>query len=151
MLIPVFLCIGFCIAVLYIDLVFDISALPYRKTKANLPKAVLDPIITYYRYIAKNPWLLIFVMLTLAISITAEIVFKLVPLWIGYSSIVLIGIVMMLGVLRVIPIAQRLASQKDTEEKQTSLVHSLFPYHIVFLIIVLSLALLQFSATSTQQ
>ena len=151
MLIPLFLCIGFCIAVLYMDLVFDISALPYRKAKANLPKEVLDPIITYYRYITKNPWLLFFVLLTTAISITAEIVFKLVPDPIGYSSIALIGIVVMLGILRVIPTAQRLASGKDTEEKQTSLVHSMFPYHIVLLILVLSLALLQFSSTSTQR
>lgn len=145
MLIPLFLCIGFMIAVLYMDLVFDISALPYRKTKAPLPKHILEPITTYYRYITKNPWLLVFVILTAAVCIIAEVKFNLVPRWIGYSSMVLIGMIMLLGMLRVIPAAQRLASCKDIEEKQSSLVRSLFPCHIVLLIGVLLLAVLQFS------
>ena len=134
------------IAVLYTDLVFDISALPHRYTKANLPKEVLDPIIFYYRYITKNPSLLIFVLLTAATCIIAEIVYKMVPAWVGYSSAALMATVMSLGMLKVIPAAQRLAARKDTEERQTGLVHSLFPYHILLLILVLSLTYLQFSA-----
>jgi hypothetical protein len=148
MLIPLFLCIGFMIAVLYMDLVFDISALPYRNTQANLPKDVLDPIITYYRYITKNPWLLIFVMLTTATCVVAEIVYEMAPAWVGYASAAMMAIVMLLGVLKVSPAAQRLAARKDTEDRLTGLVHSLFPYHILLLILVLSMAYLQFSAAS---
>jgi len=44
MLITLFLCLGFMMAVLYIDLMFDIMAAPYRKTNAALPKVVLDSI-----------------------------------------------------------------------------------------------------------
>jgi hypothetical protein len=150
MLIPLFLCIGFMICILYTDLVFDVSALPFRNTKANLPKDVLDPIITYYRYITKNPWLLIFVMLTAATSIGAQIMFGMVPASVGYASAALMAMVMLLGVLKVIPAAQRLAAGKDTEDRQTGLVHSLFPYHILLLILVLSLTYLQFSAASPQ-
>ena len=43
MQIPLFLAIGFMFAVLYIDLVFDMSALPYRN-KAAIPKEVMDSI-----------------------------------------------------------------------------------------------------------
>ena len=67
MLIPLFLCIGFEIAVLYMDLVFDLSALPYRHTRAVLPGEVMGPIATYYRYITRNPYLLMFVLLTTAV------------------------------------------------------------------------------------
>ena len=148
MFIPLFLSIGFFIAVLYMDLVFDVSALPYRKTGSKLPKEILDPIVLYYRYITKNPWLLIFVMLVAATSIIAEVVFMMVPKWIGYSSLVMFATIMLLAVLRVIPCAQRLASGKDVEEKQTRLVHGLFPYHILMLILVLSLALLQYRSSA---
>ncbi len=144
MFIPVFLCIGFMIAVLYMDLVFDISALPYRKTGSNLPKEILEAIATYYRYVTRNPSLLVFVLLTAAACILKELNMQRVPQWAGYLSAVLMATVMLLGMLKVIPTAQRLASGKDTEEKQTRLVHSLFPYHILLLILVLSLAMVQF-------
>jgi hypothetical protein len=102
------------------------------------------PIVMYYKYITRNPWLLIFVMMVTAVSIIAEIVFHMVPIWVGYSSIVLFAIVMLLSVLMVIPGEQRLASGRDIEDKQTKLAHSFLPYHILILILVLSLALLQF-------
>jgi hypothetical protein len=142
MLIPLFLCIGFMLAVLYIDLVYDLSALPYRKTKANLPKDVLDPIVQYYGIITKRPWLLIAMIITTTICIVVEIAYNLVLQWVGYTSLVSFGMLMVTGVLIVIPRAQRLASGKEPEEAQTRLVHSLFPYHIGFLIVVLSLAFL---------
>ncbi len=148
MSIPLFLCIGFFIAVVYMDLVFDVSALPYRKTGSNLPREVLDPIVTYYRYITKNPWLLVFCLLVAATSIVVQIVFHQVPPGVGYSSAVMIGSIILLAMVRVIPAAQRLASGKDTDAKQTRLVHGLFPSHIYILIVVLTLAYIQFHAAA---
>jgi hypothetical protein len=148
MLIPLFLCIGFMLAVLYIDLVFDMSALPYRKNKAALPREVLDSITNYYSHITRNPWLLIFVMTTSATCIVWEIVYDLVPPRIGYSSVVLFGALMLISMLKVIPAAQRLASGKESMERQVRLVHSLFPYHVLLLIAVIALTLLQFSVVA---
>jgi hypothetical protein len=145
MLIPLFLCIGFMLAVLYIDLVFDMVALPYRKNRATPPKEVLESITSYYGRITQNPWLLIFVLTTSATCIIWEIVYKLVPPRISYCSIVVVSALMLIGVLKVIPAAHRLASGKESIEVQTRLVHSLFPYHILLLILTLSLTLLQFS------
>jgi hypothetical protein len=142
---PLFLCLGFCIAVVYMDLVFDLSALPYRKLKTNLSNDILNPIITYYAYVTKNPWLLIFAMFTATACLIMEVVFQLVPRWAGYSSLVLFGVVMLLGVARIIPLASRLAARKDAAEKQTLIVHSLAPYHIFVMILLLTLALMQFS------
>ncbi len=143
MLHALFFCLGFCIAIVYIDLVFDVSALPYRKTKTALPVDVLTPITTYYRYVTRNPWLLIFVMTVVLTCIVVEVRFRLAPLWVGYSSLAIFGVTAVLAVARVIPGAQRLASGKEGVEKQTRLAHSLFSYHLMFLILILALAILQ--------
>jgi uncharacterized membrane protein YhaH (DUF805 family) len=145
MLIPLFLCIGFMIAVLYIDLVFDTTALPYRRTKSVLPRDVLESITNYYGRITRNPYLLMFIMTTAATCIISEIVFDLVPPRIGYSSLALFGVMMLISTLKVIPAARRLASGKESTERQIRLVHSLFPYHVLLLIAIIALTLLQFS------
>jgi hypothetical protein len=146
MLIPLFLCIGFMLAVLYIDLAFDISALPYGKNKAAIPREVLESITSYYRRVTSNPWLLMFVMTTSATCIIWEIVYRLVPPRIGYGSIVLFGVLMLISMFKVIPAAHRLASGKESEEKKIQLTYSLFPYHVALLIIIITLTLLQFSS-----
>src|SRR5579862_3186230 len=94
MLITLFLCLGFMMAVLYIDLMFDVSAAPYRRTAAPLPKAVLDPITHYYGRITQNPYVLMFVMLTTLACIVAEIMYGLAPAWAAYSSLFLMGVSM---------------------------------------------------------
>jgi hypothetical protein len=141
-----FLCIGFMIAVLYIDLVFDISALPHRHTRESLPEAVLDPIATYYRYITRNPYLLMFVILTAATCIVLEIAYDLTPRWIGYASLLLIGLCMLTAALKVIPIAQRLSSGRDTRELRSRMVHSMLPFHLGLLFSTILLAVIQFIA-----
>ena len=149
MLITLFLCIGFMMAVLYIDLMFDVSAVPYRHTKAALPKEVLDPITHYYGRITQNPYVLMFVMLTTAVSIGAQIVYGLAPRWVGYSSLFLMGLSMLTGTLKVIPTAQRLGSGKDPEDVRTRMIHGMLPFHIVLLINILLLAAIQFSAAGS--
>lgn len=144
---PLFLCIGFMIAVLYIDLQFDISALSHRRTEGPLPADVLEPIASYYRCITKNPYLLMFVMATTLTCILAQIVYGLVPRWAGYASLCLMGLSMSIGTFKVIPTAQRLAAGKDTVDAQTRMIHGMLPFHIVLLINILLLAAVQFSTT----
>ena len=146
-LIPLFMCIGFMLAVLYIDLMFDVSAVPYRRTGAAIPGEVVESIASYYRRITQNPYVLIFVMLTATICVVTEIVYDLVPRWAGYSSLGFMLVAMLAGAGKVIPAAQRLAAGKDAEDTRTRLVHSMLPGHIVLLISILLLALVQFSTT----
>jgi hypothetical protein len=150
MLIPLFLCIGFMLAVIYIDLAFDLFTLPYRRNKAALPKEALESITSYYRCITRNPWLLVFVFTATATCIIWEIVYELVPPRIGYLSIAVFGAVMLIATTKVIPSAQRLASGKESDEKRTMLAHSLFPYHVTFLVLIICLAILQFSTVRGQ-
>jgi hypothetical protein len=147
MIITLFLCLGFMMAVLYIDLMFDVSALPYRSSKAPLPQEVLDPITHYYGRITQNPYVLMFVMLTTTLCIGAQILYGLAPRWVGWSSLFLMGLSMMTGTLKVIPTAQRLGSAKDPEDVRTRMVHSMLPAHLVLLVNILLLTAIQFSAT----
>lgn len=142
MLPTLFFCLGFCVAVAYLDLVFDVSALPYRRTRASLPTNVLTPITTYYRYVTRNPWLLIFVMCVVLTCFVAQLRLRLVAPWVGYSSLAIFGTIAILAIARVIPGAQRLASGRESVEAQSRLVHSLVAYHLVFLALLLALALL---------
>jgi hypothetical protein len=146
MLIPLFVCIGFMLAVLYIDLMFDVSAAPYRRTGATIPKEVLDPITYYYGRITKNPYVLMFVMLTTTLCIVAEIVYGLVPRWVGYSSLVLMGMSVVAGALKVIPTARRLGANKDPDDVRTRLARSLLPFHVVLLFNILLLVVIQLCA-----
>ena len=141
---PLFLCIGFMIAVLYIDLQFDILALPHRRASGPVPAGVLGQIATYYGVITKNPYLLMFVMMTTLICIIAEVVYDLVPRWAGYSSLLLIVLAMVVGVVKVIPTAQRLAADKDAAAERTRMVHGMFPAHILLLVTILLLTAVQF-------
>ncbi len=141
---PIFVCIGFMIAVLYMDLVFDMSALPYRSSGAPLPADVLESIASYYRLITKNPYLLTFVMLTATGCVVAQIAYALVARWVAWTSLGLMALAMSTAVFKVIPTAQRLATSKDAVEQRTRMVHSILPYHLVLLTCILSLAGLQF-------
>ena len=149
MLIGVFVCIGFMLAVLYIDLMFDVTAVPYRRSGTALPRDVLVPIAHYYGRITQNPYVLMFVMLTTSVCLIAEVVYDLVPRWAGYSSLFLMGLAMVAGTVKVIPTAQRLASGKDPEDVQTTLVHNMFPFHILLFICILLLAAIQLSTAGT--
>jgi hypothetical protein len=147
LMLALFLCLGFMIAVLYIDLQFDILALPHRRTTGPLSADVLEPIASYYRCITKNPYLLMFVMATTLICLIAEVKYDLVPRWAGYASLFLMALSMSVGTFKVIPTAQRLAAGKESVDEQTRMVHSIFPFHIVLLISILLLAAVQFSTT----
>lgn len=147
MLHVLFFCLGFCVAILYLDLVFDTSAVRYRQSRTALPAEVLGPITTYYRYVTRNPWLLIYVMTVAITCIVVELVAGLAPRWVAFASLAAFGLIALLAVARVIPGATRLASDEESVESRTRLAHGLFPYHLLFLVLILSLVLLQ-SATA---
>ena len=93
--------------------------------------------------------LVVFVMLTAAVCLVAEIVYDLVPRWVGYSSLALMALAMAGGVVKVIPTAQRLASGKDPADTQTRLIHGMFPSHVGLLVCILLLAAIQLSTAGT--
>lgn len=150
MLIALFLCIGFMLAVLYIDLMFDVSAFPHRRAGTTLPAEVLDPITHYYGRITRNPYVLMFVMLTATACLVAEILYGPVTRSAAYASLALMAVAMLTGTFKVIPTAQRLAAGRDAADTQTALVHSMLPFHLLLLVCILSLAAIQFGAAGAR-
>ncbi len=140
-----FLCIGFMMAVLYVDLMFDVMSASHRGA-AVLPPEVLDPITHYYGRITRNPFVLIFVMFTATSCLVAEVAYGLVPKWASYSSLFFMGLSLLTGTLKVIPTAQRLGSGRESAEARTRIVRGLLPFHLVLLINILILAAIQFAA-----
>ena len=147
--ITVFVCVGFMLAILYIDLMFDVMAVPYRRSGAALPKDVLEPITHYYRRVTQNPYVLMFVMMTTTISLVVQIVYGLTPRWAAYSSLAAMGLVMVGGIVKVIPTARRLASGREPPEVQTRLIHGAFTAHVLLLVCILVLAVIQLVAAVT--
>ena len=148
MFMTVFVCIGFMLAILYVDLMFDAMAVPHRRS-GTLPKEVLDPIRSYYGRVTRNPYVLVFVMLTTTAVVVLQIVYSLTPRWAAYTSLAAIGLAMMAGIVKVIPAAQRLASGKDPAEVQTRLVHGVFTAHVLLLVCILVLAAIQLVAAGS--
>jgi hypothetical protein len=146
MFLTIFVCIGFMLAILYIDLMFDVLSVPYRRSGAMLPKEVLDPVTHYYGRVTQNPYVLMFVMLTTTICVVLQIVYGLAPRWAAYSSLVAIALAMAAGAGKVIPSARRLASGEVPPEEQTRLVHGVFTAHVLLFVCILVLGVLQLLA-----
>ena len=143
MFITIFVCIGFMLAILYIDLMFDVMSVPHRRSGATLPREVLDPITHYYGRVTRNPYVLMFVMLTTTIFLVLQIVYGLTPRWAAYGSLAAMGLAMVAGIVKVIPAARRLASGKDPAEVRTRLIHGVFTAHVLLLVCILVLAVIQ--------
>jgi len=146
MFITVFVCIGFMLGILYIDLMFDVMSVPHRRSGTALPKEVLDPITHYYGRVTQNPYVLMFVMLTATLSLVLQIVYGLAPRWAAYTSLAAMGLAMVAGIVKVIPSARRLASGRDPAEVQTRLIHGVFTAHVLLLACILVLAVIQLVA-----
>lgn len=146
MFITVFVCVGFMLAILYVDLMFDVMSVPYRRSGTALPKDVLEPITSYYRRVTQNPYVLMFVMLTTTICLVLQIVYGLTPRWAAYTSLAAMVAAMVAGIAKVIPAARRLASGTDSAEVQTRLVHGVFTAHVLLLGCIIVLAAIQLVA-----
>lgn len=148
MFITVFACIGFMLAILYIDLMFDVMSVPHRRSGATLPKGVLEPITHYYARVTQNPYVLMFVMLTTTICLVVQAVYGLAPRWAAYTSLAAMGLAMVAGIVKVIPAARRIASGKDPAEVRTRLIHGVFTAHALLFVCILVLAAIQLVAAS---
>ena len=134
-----FLCLGFIAAVLCIDLRFDVACWRHRRDPKGVPAEILEPAVRYYRTITRAPQPLSTVILAALACVALETVYQLVPRSFGYPALALFGLASLVGILKVIPTAQQLASTNEAAE-QRRIVFSLLPYHVAMLASVLLLA-----------
>jgi hypothetical protein len=138
--------IGFLLAVLWIDLVFDAMVLPYHDQNEPLPEKVLGTMSSFYHHITFNPIPLFIVMLIMLGILILQLVQHSIPALLGWLSLVLFLIPTVYAAVRIIPVANRLGSRKDTHTEQSKLARSLFAMHLFSFIVVLLFGAVQFYA-----
>src|SRR3954470_9703864 len=125
---------GFLLAVIWMDLMFDVQVLRHRGAR-QLPTEVTESISTYYRRVttAASPMnrLIALVMLLLVVGLIVQLVTGDVPTWVSIVSIVLAGAPIGLAARRVVSDAARLGADRDRPAVQTMLARRICQDHIV--------------------
>ena len=137
-------CGGFLIAVLWMDLMFDVQTL--RQREHPLPEAVLDSIAAYYRRVtteASPMGRLVGVVMAAGVA-TVIVQLGMGPArWVSAISLLLLAPPLGLAQLRIIPAAIRLGAQQDTAETQTRLAREICRDHLICLAALVALTALQ--------
>jgi len=126
-------CSAFLLAVLWFDLMFDVQVRKHGGTL--LPPEVLTSISAYYRRAAieaypMNRLVALVIVLNLA-AIVAEIVEGGRPSWVGWGSLLLVGIGTPRTMRRTLPNAQRLGRATDSAEIQSDLARAVYRDHVL--------------------
>lgn len=130
-------CVGFIVAVMWVDLIFDALVLPHHNSREPLPEEVLATMSSFFKRITYKPFLIFVILVVMLVVIIQQIISGSVPGWAAWASLVLILVSVGFAVARVIPTARRLGSRADTLEKQSELARSLLPMHAFVLIAML--------------
>jgi hypothetical protein len=150
MVTPVILsaCGGFLLAVLWMDLMFDVQVLGHRAPE--LPEPILSSIAAYYRRVtttARPMGHLVGVVMTTAIATVAvELARDLDRRSVALTSLVLVGGPVVLALLRVYPRAVRLGARSDTTVEQSALARSICREHLLCLAGIVAFVGLQLAA-----
>jgi len=144
-------CGGFLLAVLWMDLMFDVQVLGYRRQE-ELPESVLASIAGYYGRVttaAKPMGHLIAAVMVAAVTIliTQRTVSR-GSRWLTVASFVLCCGPVLLALFRVVPNAVRLATRSDTTLRQSSLARSICTEHLLCFIGILGFIILQVIAAA---
>jgi hypothetical protein len=128
-------CGGFLFAVLWMDLIFDVQVLPYRKVATELPEPVLASIAAYYHRATTTSQpmsrLIAAVMLTLLATLVVQAARGHDPGWLLVTSAPLVGIPTMLALTHTVPDAVRLGHRADSPSEQTRLARSVCRDHLL--------------------
>jgi len=143
---------GFLIAVLWMDLMFDVLAL--RRGGEELPEEALAQIACYYRRVTTtaSPMnnLIGLVMTGMVGTLVLQIVRRGAPesgpLWLAVASLGLCGVPIALALLRIFPDAVRLGSRKDSPAEQSRLARGICLAHLACLAAMVAFLVLRFSA-----
>lgn len=128
-------CGGFLLAVLWMDLMFDVQVLRSRHGDAELPEPVLASIAGYYRRVTTDAspmgHLVAVVMAITLITLAVQMVGGQGPRWRDLASLLLCGGPILLAIGRVVPNAVRLGSRRDPAPRQSALARSICRDHLL--------------------
>lgn len=128
-------CGGFLLAVLWMDLIFDVQVLQNRSAATELPEPVLASIAAYYHRATttSRPMsrLIALVMLALLAVLGFQSWKGHDPGWLLAASAALAGAPIVLALTRTVPNAVRLGHRADGPAEQTRLAHAVCRDHLV--------------------
>jgi hypothetical protein len=128
-------CSGFLLAILWMDLIFDVQILQNRSAGEELPEPVLASIANYYHRATttSRPMsrLIALVMLILLAALGIQAVNGHDPVWLLAASGALAGVPMALALTRTVPAAVRLGHRADSAAEQTRLARAICRDHLV--------------------
>jgi hypothetical protein len=125
--------VGFLMAVLWFDLMFDVQTRKHRD--GILPPEVLASISGYYRRVTTEAFpmnrLVALVMLLTLVVYGVEIVWGGYAWWIGWGSLALALSGFVPTMKRTVPNARRLGSAQDSAEEQSRLARAICRDHMI--------------------
>jgi hypothetical protein len=140
-------CGGFLLAVLWMDLMFDVQVLRHRPRGGELPESVLASISAYYRRVTTTArpmgHLVGVIMATALVTLSVQIILGHGPRWLALASSLLCGPPILLGALRVVPNAVRLGARSDSTLQQSELARSICRDHLLCFAGILGFTALQ--------
>jgi hypothetical protein len=136
---------GFLLAVLWLDLMFDVQVLKHHEPQ--LPEEVLASIAAYYRRVttAARPMnrLIALAMLATLAAIIVQITAGEGPRWVPWASLVVAIAPISLAAARTVPSAVRLGSRSDPPLRQSSLARAICRQHLFCASAIAALLVLQ--------
>jgi hypothetical protein len=124
---------GFLLAVLWFDLMFDVQTVGAHN--GEVAEDVLASIAGYYRRVtmAARPmnWLVAATMVATIAAIGVELAQGDTATWIGWVSLGLVGVPVLLAAARTVPNARRLGVRTDLLSRQSQLARSICRDHFV--------------------
>jgi hypothetical protein len=140
-------CGGFLLAVLWMDLTFDVQVLACRSTAGPLPEKVLASIAAYYRRVTKeaDPMrYLVGLVLILTVGGSLYQAWRSsAVLWLRILPVLLCGSAVALTEIRIFPNAARLGARVDPVEAQSELARSIFRGHVACFVCIAAFVALQ--------
>jgi hypothetical protein len=137
--------VGFLLAVLWFDLMFDVQVL--RRRDADVPEDALASIAAYYRRVttAARPMnrLIAGVMLATIASIVVQLARGDAPRWAGALSLALAASAIALATVHTVPSAVRLGARVDGVEGQGRLARSILRDHLFCVVAVAAVLFIQ--------
>ncbi len=128
-------CSGFLLAVLWMDLIFDVQVLQYRRAGEELPERVLASIAGYYHRATTESRPMGHVIAAVMLILLAALGFQAArghdPAWLIGSSAALAGVPVILALTHTVPSAVRLGHRADGPAEQTRLARAICRDHLV--------------------
>lgn len=130
-------CGGFLLAVLWMDLMFDVQVLRYRSRTDPLPEDILASIAGYYRRVTTEARpmnvLIAAVMLLTILGCIIQLILGRDPRWAAGASLALSSVPILLARIRIIGNAVRLGARQDDPAGQSDLARGICRDHLACL------------------